>query len=73
MSTEKDKKIANGIDLYFHCSKCLSSGKKDKIAVGWTKKGIQVWCDSCNSNVLALDFGGLKVKSDSNPETYPEK
>lgn len=66
MATDKIT-IENGIKLYFHCANCLSSGQKDIIAVGWTKKGLQVWCENCNSNILALDFGGVKVKQDSNP------
>lgn len=39
MATDKIT-IENGIKLYFHCANCLSSGQKDIIAVGWTKKRI---------------------------------
>ena len=33
-----------------------------KLAAGWTKEGIQVFCEQCEKNVLDLDFMGQKVK-----------
>jgi len=45
------------IGAYFHCKKCMIG----RLAVGWTKKGLQVWCENCNLNVLNLDFKGQKV------------
>jgi hypothetical protein len=60
--------IENGITTYFHCKNCFSNGIKDKVAVGWTFKGLQVWCDSCNTNIIALDFKGNKVEHDLFPE-----
>jgi hypothetical protein len=56
--------IPNRISQYFHCMNCISSGRKDKISVGWTPKGIQVWCDMCNQNVIAFDFKGQKIDYD---------
>jgi hypothetical protein len=60
--------IENGILQHFHCANCFHSGQKDKITVGWTKKGIQVWCDKCEKNVIALDFKGNKVEKDMTPK-----
>lgn len=57
----------NKIQMYFHCKKCtdLKTMKcTQKIAVGWTEKGIQVWCENCDSNVMAFDFLGQKIKYD---------
>ena len=33
-----------------------------------TFKGLQVWCDSCDTNIIALDFKGNKVAHDLFPE-----
>ena len=65
---DKKGKMENGIQMYFHCKDCLNNGRKDKIAVGWTVKGVQVWCETCDTNVVALDFKGLKVGYDENPK-----
>lgn len=65
---DSSTKIKNGIQLYFHCKDCISKGKKDRVAVGWTIKGLQVWCDACNTNILALDFEGRKIQTDDLPD-----
>lgn len=51
-----------------HCKKCLDEKPEDispadwgKIGVGWTIKGLQVWCERHNINILNLDFKGQKV------------
>jgi len=44
---------------YFHCADCLSG----QLAVGWTKNGLQVFCEKCSKNVVSLDFLGQKMKS----------
>ena len=49
------------ISGYFHCGICMSG----KLAVGWTKKGLQVFCEKCNKNVLILDFLGQQMSSRS--------
>ena len=49
--------MRNHIKLYFHCRTCMSG----KLAVGWTIKGLQVWCENCNKNVVSLDFLGQKI------------
>ena len=61
-------KIQNGINSYFHCKTCFENNQLDKIAVGWTFKGLQVWCDNCDTNVIALDFLGNKARIDLEPK-----
>ena len=47
----------NHIIAYFHCKTCLAG----RLAVGWTKLGLQVWCENCNKNMINLDFHGQKL------------
>ena len=70
MQTKMSKK--NKIVMYIHCRNCLKkidfgSGTgfgDEKLAVGWTNKGLQIWCDGCDQNVAALDFRGQKISYD---------
>ena len=68
-------KIENGIKSYFHCKSCYEKNEKDILAVGWTLNGLQVWCDNCDTNIIALDFLGQKVSLDTQPIclTKPKK
>lgn len=63
--------MENKIISYYHCGKCLNNGQKDKISVGNTPKGFQIWCDNCNSNVLAIDLNGAKVLIDKSIKEKP--
>jgi len=47
------------ISGYFHCGICMSG----KLAAGWTKNGLQVFCEKCDKNVILLDFQGQKMNS----------
>ena len=47
------------ISGYFHCKNCNSGN----LAVGWTKKGLQVFCEKCVKNIISLDFLDQKIKS----------
>ena len=49
------------ISLYFHCKSCFEAGRQQKLAVGWTKEGIQVFCETDNMVVTDLDFMGQKI------------
>ena len=58
-------KNTNQIQLFLHCSLCLEEQPEDqspkefqKIEVGWTKQGIQVWCTRHNCNIMHMDFEG---------------
>lgn len=56
--------MKNKIKMFFHCKNCLNlKTKVDKghLAVGWTPKGLQIWCENCDTNLMALDFEGQKV------------
>lgn len=56
------------IKQYFHCKKCLDEKPPEKSAaewarlnVGFTAKGLEVWCQRHNISVVNLDFKGNKV------------
>lgn len=58
----------NEIQTFFHCRSCvnmrpdnLSPREWVAIEVGWTVKGLQVWCVRCEKNIVSLDFLGQKV------------
>ena len=42
---------------------CVASSCPAQIILGWTEKGLQVWCKTCNKNVVHLDFDGKKLKA----------
>jgi len=59
--------MSNEIQAYCHCGSCLadrppnvSPAEWAKLAIGWTKLGLQVWCERCSMNVLHIDFQGQK-------------
>lgn len=55
------------ITMYLHCGLCVSEIPEDQspaewadLAVGWTKLGLQVWCNRHDCNVLHVDFESMK-------------
>ncbi len=58
----------NEIKAYMHCGLCqredLPEGQSpadaQRISVGWTPLGLQVWCDKHNVNIIHVDFEGQK-------------
>ena len=53
------------IELFFHCKDCLKDRPDDasprdwsRLEVGWTIKGLQVWCIRHDKPVVSLDFKG---------------
>lgn len=55
----------NEIINYVHCSKCyeelpdgLSMKERQQLEVGFTDKGLQVWCKRHDCNVCHIDFEG---------------
>lgn len=63
------KKSGPGNDLqitnYMHCALCLKSLPKGespesfaRISAGWTKLGLQLWCNRHNANICHIDFEG---------------
>lgn len=62
------KPDSNHIVQFFHCKTCLADLPENvsprdwiKVEVGWTKKGLQVWCVRCEKNVIAVDLLGQKI------------
>lgn len=55
----------NEISSYMHCSECIKELPIDqsprdyqRVQVGYTKLGIQVWCVRHNCNIVHIDFEG---------------
>lgn len=75
----------NGIGQFLHCKQCIqevTTGKvgnspRDyaRLSVGWTKQGLQVWCNRHDCNVIHVDFEGMKHHADltRQPLDYEEK
>ena len=64
--TRQYRKLENKvrIDLYLHCKTCFDKKNmhtNEHIVVGWTKEGIQVFCENCNNVIVDLDFLDQKV------------
>jgi hypothetical protein len=64
----QDIKQESDIQSFFHCRECLEElpdGESPRsyasLEVGWTIKGLQVWCKRHELNVINLDFRGQKV------------
>jgi len=64
------KPTGNYIERYFHCKECFEEKPADISArdwirneVGWTIKGLQVWCVRHEKNIINLDFKGQKIGS----------
>lgn len=62
----------NQIVMYLHCAQCVVDYDKEshyrpvrpaheaRLNVGWTPRGMQVWCARHNCNVLNVDYEGMK-------------
>lgn len=57
----------NQVKMFVNCKKCyesMPSGESaeswGRMSVGWTEKGLQVWCVRHDLNVLNIDFEGHK-------------
>lgn len=57
----------NEMGMFLHCGLCLIE-KPDGVSprdwcrheVGWTRKGLQIWCLRHNVNVCHIDFQGCQ-------------
>lgn len=54
---------------FIHCRGCLekkpanlSPKEWSNLEVGWTAKGLQIWCNRCDTSVVSIDFKGQKVR-----------
>lgn len=57
----------NEMSAFLHCGKCLKelpAGKSPsewaRLSVGWTPRGLQVWCSRHDCNVMHVDFEGAQ-------------
>jgi len=50
----------NVILAYLHCRQCLEEahGGDQRLEVGWTLLGLQVWCARHDMNIVHIDFEG---------------
>lgn len=63
--------IINNIEMFFHCASCMPDKPRGisprdyaDLEVGWTRKGLQVWCKRCDKNVINIDLLGQKVDAE---------
>ncbi len=48
----------NDIGAFIHCKKCLQGECNQRLEVGWTEQGLQVWCRRHDMNIIHIDFEG---------------
>jgi len=66
-----DNRPGNGNDIqkFIHCAPCVAdvwggdaTGRSPesyaRLSVGWTPRGLQVWCVRHDANVINIDFEG---------------
>jgi hypothetical protein len=65
VAEQRDIPNTNEIVAYHHCAKCLeelpggtSPQEYVRYQSGWTKLGLQVWCNRHNMNIMHIDFQG---------------
>lgn len=85
--SEDKLEISNDLQItsYCHCGLCVTDIKLGRAmghspasyanySVGWTPRGLQVWCNRHNCNILNIDFEGKQhpaVTSRKAPEVTP--
>ncbi len=64
---QEDFNAESDISVYFHCKKCMDELPYDtsprdyqRLQVGWTLHGLQVWCNRHDVNIVHIDFEGQK-------------
>ena len=77
MKVDTRNQVGNKLEiaLYIHCAKCIQEkpaniSPKDwsMTQAGWTPKGLQVWCNRHNCNILHIDFQGQKHPANTTTE-----
>ena len=66
------KEVSNKFSIFafIHCGLCLREWKKkyrgkispkdfSKVQCGWTKQGLQIWCNRHNCNIIHISFDGI--------------
>lgn len=71
---EKMTELTNELQIvrYLHCNLCLeelpagwSPQEYGDYEIGWTIKGIQIWCKRHDCNIMHMDFEGQKHPADT--------
>lgn len=57
---------ASQIVEHIWCDVC-DNRNKSKLSIGLTLRGLQVWCDNCEKNILHIDLHG-ELKADPLPQ-----
>lgn len=64
---------------YMHCAVCLRERPADTtpqdwadLSVGWTRWGLQVWCNRHECNVIHIDFEGHKHPANTEAPKPPD-
>ena len=68
MKKKQGRPVPNTKEIiqFLHCGQCLIEIAESqepigqRLEVGWTKLGIQVWCKRHDMNLLHIDFEGRK-------------
>ena len=66
----------NEIGSFFHCGLCLEEWKKSYQGIvspkeyarqqaGWTRQGLQLWCNRHEVNIIHIDFGGHRMRANT--------
>jgi hypothetical protein len=65
----------NEISGYLHCGRCMedlppgiSPKEYQRVQVGKTPRGLQVWCTRHDCNILHIDFEGHQHPADVGPD-----
>jgi hypothetical protein len=68
LNGKKPIPVTKAIRDYLHCGKCCDSipagqAMKDyeRLSIGLTSEGLQVWCERHNVNVIHFDFRGTRI------------
>lgn len=49
------------IKMYLGCKKCYEEKLRDNFSVGQTDKGLQVWCETHDINVMHYEIEGMEL------------
>ena len=61
------------IEQNIYCEKCLRSfSKTNDVEVGFTKNGIQVWCNNCDESVIEIN-PNLRIERKNEKENEKNK
>ena len=77
---QRELSCDNKIALYLHCALCakevpegISPQEYSRTQAGWTKEGLQVWCNRHNVNVIHIDFEGAQHPANQTRNPTPEE